>query len=59
MRYAQIKDGVVQNLIILNDAALESLFSQGFDALVNVTGTQVGIGWTYEAPDTFNPPAEE
>lgn len=36
MVYAQIKDGVVKNTIVLNDAALSSLFSPGFDYFLRI-----------------------
>jgi hypothetical protein len=58
MLYAQILNGVVQNVIILNDTSLISLFSQGFDYLIEVSQTpgSPGIGWLYDGTN-FTPPA--
>lgn len=47
--YAQCKDGVVLNVIILNDPSLHHLFLEGFDHLINVTemAPRPEIGWSY------------
>jgi uncharacterized membrane protein len=51
MRYAQIKAGVVINIIVLKDASLISLFSKNFDSLVRVDNIspEPQIGWTYDS----------
>lgn len=60
--YAQIKNGIVENVIVLNDSNLESTFSAGFDHFINLGDTrdvdQPGPGWTYDG-DNFSPPEEE
>lgn len=59
MIYAQIKNGIVQNTIVLNDASLESMFEEGFDALVRVDNLnpEPGIGWAYDGAN-FSAPLE-
>lgn len=63
MKYAQITQGTVQNVIVLNDASLESLFLSGYDSLIRVDqlSPEPGIGWTYQngqfiAPETLVEP---
>jgi hypothetical protein len=58
MIYAQISGGIIQNTIVLEDSNLESLFSQGFDSLIQIDNItpQPGIGWSYNGT-TFSPPA--
>lgn len=59
MIYAQIKDNIVSNIIILDDESLIPLFSEGFDLLMRVDqlGLYPSSGWGYD-PDTqtFSPP---
>ncbi len=57
MTYAQIKSGLVVNIIALDDSSLEPIFVQGFDYLINLTGMdpQPGIGWGYDGTN-FTPP---
>lgn len=63
MRHAQIKDGVVKNIIVIADPTMKQLFGveTGFNALVRVEGImpQPQIGWTYDS-DTqqFSAPAD-
>lgn len=55
--YAQISNGIVVNVIVLNDQTLVSLFSQGFDYFIEVDQLpgSPGIGWTYDG-NNFYPP---
>ncbi len=55
--YAQILNGVVMNTIVLNDVSLVGLFTEGFDALVEITALepQPWIGWHYDGTN-FTPP---
>lgn len=59
MIYAQIKDGIVVNRIVLDDVALEPLFIVGFDALIRIDqlDIQPDIGWCYDGND-FKPGEE-
>lgn len=66
MVYAQIKNGLIQNTIVLNDASLESMFAEGYDALIRVDNLspEPGIGWAYDgtnfhAPIVSVPSAQE
>lgn len=61
MIYAQIKDGVVSNIIVLNDEQYIPLFSQGFDELLRVDQLlpYPSPGWTYDGQDFFPPEQEE
>jgi hypothetical protein len=36
MHFAQIKNGIIQNIIVLDDMSLESVFSQGFDYFIRI-----------------------
>lgn len=58
MVYAQITNGIVQNTVILEDASLESLFSDGFDYFIQIDNLnpQPGIGWGYDGTN-FSMPA--
>lgn len=55
--YAQVLNGVVINMIVLNDDSLISLFSQGFDCIVrtDTLSPTPCIGFTYDG-ETFSPP---
>lgn len=66
MVYAQIKNGIIQNTIVLEDSSLQSVFAQGFDAFVRVDNLspEPAIGWSYDgsnfhAPITSEPSAQE
>lgn len=54
MIYAQIKDGTVRNVILLDDLSISHLFSDGFDHFIDVSAfsPRPEIGWTY-VDDTF------
>lgn len=57
---AQVKNGIVMNIIVLDDASLAPLFTEGFDSLIRVDQLQPypSIGWTYDGTN-FNPPQGE
>lgn len=59
MVYAQIKDGIVQNTIVLDDPSLEGVFSQGYDYFLRVDNldSQPGVGWSYDGQN-FTAPAD-
>ncbi len=61
--YAQIKNGIVENVIRLDDSSLENTFSSGFDNLINLGNTRnvgdPGPGWSYDdQTEEFSPPSE-
>lgn len=55
MIYAQIKDGTVRNVILLDDLSISHLFSDGFDYFIDVTAMspRPEIGWSY-VDETFS-----
>ena len=58
MIYAQILNGFVRNVIVLNDPTLQSVFVNGFDYLVridNLTPTPQ-IMWAYDPVAGFTNP---
>lgn len=61
--YAQIKNGKVQNIIVLEDPNLKSLFGKGFDALVEITQEpgHCQIGWNHDSKTNrfFPDPSKE
>lgn len=60
MVYAQVKDGIVQNCIVLADAASEPLFKEGFDELIRIDQLDIrpSIGFSYDGQN-FQPPINE
>lgn len=48
--YAQIKSGIVQNIILIDDGTDVTGFLEGYDALVKIDGLDpsIAIGWTYD-----------
>jgi hypothetical protein len=64
MTYAQILNNIVQNVIVLDNASLASMFAVGFDACIridnitDVDGNSIGIGWTTPDNINFTPPVE-
>jgi hypothetical protein len=59
MIYAQIKKGIVANVLVLEDTSLAPMFAEGFDDLVEIKDDrkQPSIGWTYdERLEAFSPP---
>lgn len=60
MTYAQIQNGIIVNVIDLEDTSLLPVFSQGFDYCLQIDtlSTIPGIGWYYDTQSTnFYPPA--
>ena len=60
MDYAQIKDGAIKNVIVLNDAGLVSLFEVGFDYCLRIDDLDPvpKMGWEYDSgTDTYIEPA--
>lgn len=57
MIYAQIKDGIVRNIILLNDAGLASHFAIGFDSCDRIDDIDPvpGIGYTVSG-GVYTPP---
>jgi hypothetical protein len=57
--YAQIFNGIVKNVIILNEDSEENIntFKEGFDYLIRVDKIipQPGVNWSYEQ-EIFIPP---
>jgi hypothetical protein len=61
MIYSQIRNGIIENQIILEDPSLEPLFREGFDALIrtdNVTPTP-SIGWSWDGEQFKEPELNE
>jgi len=58
MKYAQIKDGIVKNIIVLDDVSLLPLFLEGFDFIIEVSEEPGSPGrrWGYTEQDGFTPP---
>ena len=50
MIYAQVLNGIVQNIIILNDESLIPLFLEGFQYIIRIDDINPipGIGWFYD-----------
>lgn len=59
MIYAQIKTGIVFNIIVLDDESLAEHFKNGFDHLIRIDELTPSpqIGWSYDGID-FNQPPE-
>jgi len=57
MIYAQIKNGIVVNTIVVDDGSVLPLVSTGFDALVRTDNLdpQPGMRWLYDGTN-FTPP---
>lgn len=60
MEYAQIKDGVVVNVIVVDENSPFEELSKNFDLFLRVDDIPdlVGIGFTYDG-ETFTPPIEQ
>lgn len=58
MIYAQILNGKIVNVIVLNDDDLVSTFSEGFDFLIEIEQNpgDPGIGWRYDQDTGFSSP---
>lgn len=63
MIYAQIKDGIVMNCIVVDDIMLLHVFEHGFDSIIRIDNIspQPGIGWEYDGSTFIAPviPEEE
>lgn len=62
MKYAQIKNGMVQNVIVIDDSSLVSLFGKNFDDIIKVDEVypNPGPGWSYDRNTySFSPPQVE
>lgn len=61
MVYAQIRNQVVVNTIVLDDPTILHLFKVGFDDCVRVDqlSPQPGIGWSYSLGNGFSPPVQD
>ena len=51
MRFARIKDGIVKDVIVVNDLELLPLFSENFDHIIEVFNEPGGVG----PQDLYNP----
>ena len=56
-RGALIKDGIVHNIVLWNDASKEQFEGDGWDLAIETTelSTQPAIDWTYTVKDGFRP----
>jgi hypothetical protein len=55
--FAYIQSGVVINTVIADNNFAQSQVEAGVcDTAVNITGTKVGIGWTYDGTNFTAPP---
>lgn len=61
MKYAQIKNGIIINIIVLNNLDFYDVFLSGFDYLIRVDtrSTVPGIGWSYDPVNDIFYNAEE
>lgn len=61
MIFAQIKDSLIVNTIVLNSAADLQLFTNGFDYVLQIDYQypQPGIGWTFDGIQFLPPPPGE
>lgn len=51
MRAAVVEDGVVKNIIVVDDLSFEI----GIGELVSIEGQEAGIGWSYIDGEFFPP----
>lgn len=58
MIFAQIKDSLIKNIIVIEDPTIENHFLDGFDLLIRIDNLSPvpGIGWEYDGSN-FNPPS--
>jgi hypothetical protein len=60
MIYTQILNGIIVNIIELDDSTLVPIFAQGYDSCMQIDNlsTVPNIGWYYDIPSaSFYPPA--
>ena len=57
MIYAQIKNNTVQNIIVLQDTSLVSVFTEGYDYCVRIDNLPEvpSIGWAYDGQNFIKP----
>lgn len=57
MVYAQVLNGLIQNIIVLKDSSLLPIFSQGFDYCIQVDNLnpEPMIGWLYDGVNFSQP----
>jgi hypothetical protein len=57
MKYAQILNSLVANVIVLDDESLAPIFKEGFDDLVRVDELDIkpDIGWSYDGTNFLQP----
>ncbi len=57
MIYAQIRDGIVKNTIVVDETTPMNLFSQEFDYFLRIDNLSIipGIGWNYDGDDYIPP----
>jgi len=60
MIYAQIKGGLVENIIKLNDVNLVDVFLEGYDFIIRIDelANTPQIGWSYDG-NNFSPPSAD
>lgn len=58
MIYAQVKNGIVANVIVLDETTDSSPFKKGFDSIVRVDTLpdRPAIGWAYDGAVFIAPP---
>jgi hypothetical protein len=58
MVFAQIKNGIVKNIIILDEGTDSTPFSNGFDFFKRIDNLsdKIGKNWNYSDPDIWTPP---
>jgi len=59
MNWAQIKDGIIQNVIVFDDLSLKEVFEKDYDYFINVSNMNPAPspGWLYDGK-IFSPPPE-
>lgn len=60
MVYAQIKNNIIVNTIILDDTSLTSVFAAGYDYFIQISTSpgSPAIGWSYNSTNnTFSAPS--
>jgi hypothetical protein len=61
MRFARIKNGIVKDVIVVNDTELLPLFSENFDYVIEVFNEPGGVGPKdlYDPNTGFTKPARQ
>lgn len=60
MRFARIKDGIVKDIIVLDDLNIKDLFSNGYDYFIEISSEpgSPNQGWLYTINDGFTSPIQ-